>query len=177
MASTFIYALTDPRNSHVRYIGKADDPERRLVDHFREVANGHNRNPYFCWWIKLLQGLNLKPVIRIIMTVPKDEWRKWERHWIWAFRWAGEKITNLHEGGTGGDTRSGYKHSEETKARMRAAALANIDNRIRAGGMGSAGKGWMKGKRHSKQTLIKFRAAAKIRPRDPITGQWISRQT
>jgi len=116
---TFIYALVDPRDGRVRYVGKSDDPDRRLRNHLLEVANGHNRNPYFRWWINLLGKDGLTPTVRRIMQCEQAAARDWERHWIWAFRWAGEKLTNLAAGGTGGATRSGAKHSNAALARQR----------------------------------------------------------
>ena len=140
--STFIYALVNPRNNHVRYIGKANDPNKRLKEHLRLMG----KNPWFNRWLSQLIDIDIKPIIRLIMEIPKSEWGKWEKHWITSFRWAGEKITNLHDGGTGGNTMSGRKHSLKTRQKMSKMAFENRENRVKAGRARKNTTPWLKGK-------------------------------
>lgn len=113
--TTFIYALIDPRDQRVRYIGKSDAPKRRLKTHLKLKA----KNPWFNRWLSQLISLNLEPRIRIIVEVPKSKWKQWEKHWITIFHWAGEKITNIHEGGIGGAWNRGIPTPEHVKRKIR----------------------------------------------------------
>ena len=112
--TTFIYALVDPRTRHVRYVGKADDPEKRLREHFKLKG----KNSWLNNWLSQLISLNLEPSLRIIMEVPRNDWQQWEKHWITAFRWAGEKITNITDGGTGGAWNKGVPTPEHVKEKI-----------------------------------------------------------
>lgn len=121
--TTYIYALVDPRDDRVRYVGKSIDPENRLLRHMRSAEK--NRNPYFKGWIRQLVAVGLRPRIRRILGVPAHQTAdEWERHWIAAFRWAGEKLTNIHDGGTGWG--EGMPRSTETRAKISAALKGHV---------------------------------------------------
>jgi hypothetical protein len=56
-----------------------------------------------------------RPIISVLDTVEEDNWQYWEKHWIEKLRNEGYKLTNLTEGGQGGN---GFNHSEESKQKM-----------------------------------------------------------
>ena len=97
---TFIYSLSDPINGEIRYVGKSDNPKLRLVEHIKKSKYDltHKNN-----WIKSLVNKNLKPVIEILDTVPISEWGFWENYWIDVVKTWGFKLTNIANGGNGGN--------------------------------------------------------------------------
>jgi hypothetical protein len=98
MNTTFIYALVDPRNNEVRYIGKSDNPVKRFKDGHLCDKETHPKVS----WIKSLRKLGLLPVLQIIEEVSFSDWQERERYWIAYYRERGERLTNLCEGGNGG---------------------------------------------------------------------------
>jgi hypothetical protein len=70
--TTFIYALIDPRNGMLRYVGKANDPKKRLRKHLREAAifPRCHRN---CW-LKGLLDAGQKPDLFLVEEVPEVDW-------------------------------------------------------------------------------------------------------
>jgi hypothetical protein len=118
MKYTFIYALCDPDTEEIRYIGKANSIRRRYSDHINECKT--SRKSHKISWIKSLLVKNKKPLIKILDEVPQDDWKLWEVHYIDLYKLKGANLTNLTEGGQGGN---GYKHTEESKQRMRKSKL------------------------------------------------------
>lgn len=129
MENVFIYALSDPRNNQVRYIGKANNPEDRYKNHFNSARdkNTHKRN-----WINNVRKDGLRPELIIIDEVPKSEWVYWEKFYISLFKTWGFSLVNYTEGGDGstfgnsgsfkkGDIphNKGVPCSEETKQKIK----------------------------------------------------------
>lgn len=90
-----IYGLTDPRTGAVRYVGKANDPEKRLKGHLRECRR--RKTPVYAW-IRKLVGLGLSPGLSVL-EADCDDWKEAERRIIAERRDAGEKLLNLADGG------------------------------------------------------------------------------
>lgn len=116
METTFIYALCEPDTRTVRYIGKADNPEKRLRGHVINVKDTtHKVN-----WIRSLLATGQSPKLVVLRKVPKSEWQDWERRYIQAARCLGMCLTNYTNGGEGGGM-LGHKQSLEARAKMSAA--------------------------------------------------------
>lgn len=116
---TFIYSLCDPITEEVRYIGKTDQYlKQRLYSHIQESKS--DKRSHKISWIKSLLSKGLKPLIKIVDEVPQDEWKYWECYYIELYKSRGYNLTNLTDGGQGG---SGYKHTEESRERMRQSKL------------------------------------------------------
>jgi hypothetical protein len=64
-ATTYIYALVDPRTGHERYIGQTRDPDRRYRQHLDTSA----ANAAVAAWIGDLASSNLKPSLRILDVI------------------------------------------------------------------------------------------------------------
>lgn len=91
----YIYTLSDPRNNKVRYVGKTDNPKRRLAAHIIDKDVCHRTN-----WIKQLTKNNLEPIMTIIEKVAKNQsWEDRERYWISHYRSIGCNLTNMTDGG------------------------------------------------------------------------------
>lgn len=95
-STTFIYALLDSRTGHIRYVGKSDNPDQRLLRHTKERGSAHKNN-----WLRQLEREGLWPVLRVIEECSRDNWQERERYWIAFYREAGEPLTNILGGGQG----------------------------------------------------------------------------
>ena len=124
---TNIYCLVDPISNLIRYVGKSDDTSIRLKEHIRKSKDSktHKNN-----WIQSLLKKGLRPEILILDTVDVCEWEYWEKYWIDQIKNWGFNLTNIAEGGRGGnlgdivnkkisDSKLGFKHSNETKNKIR----------------------------------------------------------
>jgi group I intron endonuclease len=116
---TFIYELIDPRDDETRYIGKSDDPEKRIDSHLYESNSGSTT--YKNNWIYGLLIENLEPKINVIDKVLFVDWEYWEKWWIALYKSWGIKLTNLTPGGSG--RQKGSKDSKTTKRRKRISRL------------------------------------------------------
>ncbi len=119
--TTFIYALIDPRDGVIKYVGKSYDPQERLKGHLKNCKRTvtlKNR------WIAKLKSLDLKPSIQILEEVLESEWEDRERYWIKELQNQGYLLKNGDRGGKG---RSSYVTSEETKRKI---SLANTGKRV-----------------------------------------------
>jgi len=94
METTNIYALVDPRNDTVRYIGKTGDLRKRMWEH--KCAK---KPRVYKEWISFLLEENTLPKIELLDWVPKNEWEFWERHYISLYKSWGFDLLNLLDGG------------------------------------------------------------------------------
>lgn len=117
METTFIYSLTDPITGEIRYIGKANNPKKRVLDHVRE--NKTSNKSHKISWIKSLISKQQMPIVEIIDEVKKSEWQFWEQYWISQFKVWQFNLTNISPGGYNNN----YKRSYKTKQKMRASKL------------------------------------------------------
>lgn len=115
MPSTNIYFLKDPENPFKGYIGKSDNPVKRLNAHFNNnlLIKKTKKND----WIKSLKKKNMLPILEEIDIVPKSEWQYWEIFWIEQFKNWGFELKN---GTPGGD---GVTMTDEIKNKLRLSHL------------------------------------------------------
>jgi hypothetical protein len=97
---TYIYILKDPLSNEIKYVGKSDKPKIRLVEHIRKSKY---TKTYKNIWIQNLVSKNLTPSLEIVEEVKKSDWSEKEKFWIKYFKNLGCKLTNLTEGGDGGN--------------------------------------------------------------------------
>ena len=108
-----IYILSD-KEGNIRYVGKTSQYlKQRLYAHINECKT--NRKSHKISWIKSLLAKGERPLISVLQEVEEDNWIYWEKYWIEELRRRGHDLTNLCEGGQGGN---GYKHTEESKQSM-----------------------------------------------------------
>jgi DNA-binding XRE family transcriptional regulator len=94
MATYQIYALVDPRDQTIRYIGVSKDVQTRLAQHMREVQNEKRK------WLSELYQQGLVPDIKILETIEAEQdadiiYSQRELHWIRYFSQAGAPLTNI----------------------------------------------------------------------------------
>lgn len=94
MKTTFIYALIDPRNNEIRYIGKSNKPKYRYKAHLRCDGDCFRDR-----WIKKLKSENLYPDLLILEECDYNVWEEREIFWIKHYREIGKNLTNSTEGG------------------------------------------------------------------------------
>jgi DNA-binding NarL/FixJ family response regulator len=111
--TTFIYALVDPRDGRIRYVGKANDPQVRLRNHVKESRNGHSDHK--ARWVRLLLRENLYPQLLILEECYTSEWKERECFYIADFRAKGYDLVNAKDGG------DGLELTDEVRAKMSAA--------------------------------------------------------
>ena len=109
--TTYIYGLVEPHDGRIRYVGRADNPQRRYQRHLQRL-NGHSHKVN---WIKHLLSLGLRPSLVYLAKVPKSHWAEAEQFQIAFFRERGFDLTNSTDGGDG---RIGHKMSEEAKRKL-----------------------------------------------------------
>lgn len=94
LAPWIIYALVDPRNNAVRYVGRTYEPQIRLGEHFR---SGYAANPARYRWIQDLRKNGLFPLMEVLEGVygSLQDADARERVWIQHFLRAGADLTNI----------------------------------------------------------------------------------
>jgi len=113
---TYIYALTD--KSGVRYIGKADNVEKRFKNHYNESFNKKGKEynlPKSRWIRKKVNEISYL----ILETCDYNEWPIKEVWWIAFYKNNNTNLLNIARGGLGG---SGLK-SLETRLKIGIKAL------------------------------------------------------
>jgi hypothetical protein len=93
--NAIIYALCDPVSDEVRYIGKANDPAKRLITH---LSDSKRRKTPVYDWINKLKLENSIPTMRVLASSVKD-WRELEPLLIKQYIDDGARLLNLAEGG------------------------------------------------------------------------------
>lgn len=117
--SVAIYALIDPRDRSVGYVGKTVLPLHvRLSGHISDSRGKYDNKRRR--WINELLDAGVVPEIGLIEEVLHDGWDDAERAWILFFRSQGQARANSHAGGQGGGNNRGKPMSPETKAKVSA---------------------------------------------------------
>jgi len=118
----YIYALINPLNNQVFYVGYTYDLKRRFNSHMNIYGKKREKNSYKDNVINKILKLGLKPEMKVIDECDyvfnsehnMFEHQRLEIYYIKKYRDEGIKLTNLTEGGDGGCTFSKkiYQYSE-----------------------------------------------------------------
>lgn len=140
-----IYVLVDPRDGEIRYVGWTNKSlKARLRGHLYDAKRESN---WRAKWIRRLVALGLRPMIRLVQTVPSSAYAQAECYWIKHFRDTGCRLTN---GTDGGDGNLGRKVSAETRARMSRA----LTGKTRTPEQRAEASAARKGKKLSQETRV-----------------------
>ena len=85
----YVYALVDPRNNMIRYVGISTDPWQRLNSHM----GGQTGTPEMTAWTQELKARGLKPIIQDL-EVCQHNLQEAEQRWIRECLKAGEPLFN-----------------------------------------------------------------------------------
>ena len=113
MTTTKIYALINPIDKTPQYIGKSNNPIKRLAIHIHSTLNKRGKLTKKEAWIKSLYSKNLFPQLEVLDEVPITEWAFWEKHYISLYRSWGFDLKNGTDGGDCGPSMTGKKLSKE----------------------------------------------------------------
>lgn len=113
---SYIYTLIDPRDCCIRYVGKTNVPSKRYRGHL--APSKLKNNSYKNNWLKELLLSDLRPIIDIVEECSEENWQERERYWISYYKSSGHNLTNVTDGGEGGNTRGGKILSEQTKKKI-----------------------------------------------------------
>lgn len=97
-----IYLLRDPGTYEPRYVGKAANPKKRLVQHLG--PSSLRGRTYKARWLAALVRQGKKPLLEILQWVSTQAWSGAEKHYIAEFKAMGARLTNGDAGGLGGQT-------------------------------------------------------------------------
>lgn len=159
-----IYALVDPRNEEVRYIGFTTQKLRsRLTAHLYQAKKPNGRQIYLGNWLRQLLLLNHIPRIILIDKGMGESWKTTEQNWISAYKSVGAKLTNCSKGGEGP---LGCKRSPEFIAELKKRALARYP--ARAAELIEAARQAITGVKHTPDRIARTVATARAaKLRDP----------
>ena len=113
----FIYELIDPETNKPRYIGKTNNPKKRLKKHLNECTKIGVWTPKNKWLL-YLKRKGLIPIINIIDETQENNINELEINYIKKYRELYDDLTNDTDGGDGYNW-IGRKHEEETKRRLK----------------------------------------------------------
>lgn len=194
--TTFIYLLRDPETQGVRYIGKSNNPARRLREHIRDHSKYRRHKDH---WIGALQARGLAPLMEVIEEAPLDLWAERELFWINHYTQLGHPLTNTYFGSEGigmmpPETRAkigaihkgkkltpeaiekrsaairGTKRSPETKARIAARKLG-VKRPPRSEDWQLKLNDGHRGRKNTPETLARMSDSAKRRERAPFSEE------
>jgi len=98
----YIYALVDPRDNIVRYVGQTYDLKKRSGLHLSAAKNTRHGANLLILWLRELLSLGLVPRIAVLEDVPSSGMRgalKREAFWVKHFRDQDEEqLTNNADG-------------------------------------------------------------------------------
>ena len=87
----YIYALADPKDGRIRYVGKTNQPYTRFKTHLRgDVRPDHPKAK----WLQSLKLRGLQPSLVILEEVSNDEMDERERQWIRRIAVTSSDLTN-----------------------------------------------------------------------------------
>lgn len=90
-----IYALLDPRDRQVRYVGMTKNPKERLSRHVREARRKGGTKRLS--WVRSLVAAGCTP--EMVELERTGDWHEAEQFWIAYLRSVGADLVNGNEGG------------------------------------------------------------------------------
>ena len=110
-----IYGLIDPTTKMLRYVGQTKGSAVRRFQHHLSTARRRTNKSHVYNWINSLLTEGIRPDL-LILEEDCTELDYFEVFYIEYFKSIGCNLTNLSKGG---NTRGGFKHTEEHKQHLK----------------------------------------------------------
>jgi len=107
-STVYIYALRDPRDEQVLYIGQTANLSQRFRRHLTEKGISNRKRA----WLDELRLLGLAPVMEVVEECHKGDVDEREIHWIAHHRNLHRNLLNVSAGGA---WQGAWTHTDETK--------------------------------------------------------------
>lgn len=146
--TTFIYELIDPRTNDTRYIGKSNNPDKR--GHKFDKVGSHRY-----YWIKELELIGLKPILKILDETKYEEWEYWEIWWIATYRAWGAPLTN-HTAGGNAPPPPTEERNEKARKRLQGKSYEEIHGEKKGKELKELHRQLRIGYKHSEETIKKM---------------------
>ena len=151
----YIYALRDPRDGRVRYVGKTNNPKSREKNHFAKSSLDHGMAK--TKWILELRSHALRPVFTVLEECNEETWRERERFWI-GYYGGIRQLLNARLGGEIIPPRSDESYRAMGEKRKGIPRPPHVIEKVRQSRIGC---------HHSEETKAKLREANRIQFLDP----------
>jgi hypothetical protein len=115
--TAWVYALIDPRDNQVKYIGKSINPKARLREHIYKCKFEHTEKGN---WVKKLLSLSLEPQMKLLKEAQHTEIPYWEEYYIKHYKSFGINLLNYDDKGVGivsGVNKKAIEKSKEITSR------------------------------------------------------------
>jgi len=119
VTTTYIYALVDPRDNQIRYVGKTVNPKVRLHQHMKDGTGSRRKEE----WLESLRSLSVTPEIVILAEVDSENCFTEEKAWIKKMIADGSDLVN-------GKTGRGGKGTTKKHGTKRIAAEKHCERRL-----------------------------------------------
>lgn len=127
----YLYALIDPRDCRVRYIGRTVNPlQRRLREHLNTAKRGKLKDGRKAAWFAELESSAMVPIISLLRTADKATFQAVEKELIREYRERFPDLLNVRPGGDGGLGGHFVKWTPELEARLGKVADSTLANEM-----------------------------------------------
>lgn len=126
MVVSSVYGLIDPRTDHLRYVGQTVNLKERIAHHL--IPSRLHASLPVSRWLRKLSEVGLAPDVAVLEEPEPANLYESEKFWIGYFKMIGCSLLNLHDHGPGGRLK-GWHHTDDTKAKLRAARMNQPDPR------------------------------------------------
>lgn len=157
---TYIYKLIDPETLEIRYVGKSNDPEQRLIYHMSHCLY---EKTYKARWLKSLHVRGLRPILEIVEKVPLAIWQEREMYWIQHCRSQGCPLTNTTDGGDG---------ASHLTPEIRAIVTAKNKGKKRNPDAVAKTTAALRGRKRSPESIAKMVETKRGTKRPPFSEEW-----
>lgn len=90
--TTFIYILICPVDGLIKYVGKSNNPQKRLKDHLLDFRCMDLNK---AMWLRELRSKKLKPILVVVDEVDSFDWKDEEQQWCEHFKSLGFTLFNV----------------------------------------------------------------------------------